>query len=309
MYNQPYSNTVFTLSGYFSDDNMDASELSNAYTTARRRTAVQKTIDGEKYYRYELCAAINTGLAKQEIPIPTNVPIQITFNRANSAKSLLQITKSKDGNPITYDEPVVKIISPSLAVYFVESAKADSFYGKAKLYDVSVPFVEYNIRRELLLDSVSNHTIKMFEGPLPSYVVVGIMKPSVFEGDIEYSGFKFERHGLEVADFQVDNTSIAGYPMTLKHGNVIEYYMNYLQTTNRFDNVYANGALSYTNFNESNFLVFINLKGENLTHGQAVLKLKFTNVLPEKMYLIFMPVYEKAIIYDSYFNASVESAK
>lgn len=146
-------------------------------------------------------------------------------------------------------------------------------------------------------------------GPLPCGVVMGLMSPSVFDGGFAHSVFKFERHGLEQIDLEVDNQSLAGYPISLKHGNGIEFYMNYLKTTNRYDNVYSNGALSYTNFMESNFLLFIDFKGEKLTHGQAIVKLKFTSLLDSKLLLVFMPVYEKSVVYDSYFNASIESQK
>ena len=239
--------------------------------------------------------------------MPTGVPIQITFNRANASKSLLQV-KAKDGEKdLTYEDRTVPILSPTLAVYFVESVKADSFYGKARLYDISVPFFDYNIRRELLLDSVSEHKIKVFEGPLPCAMMIGLMDPNVFDGDVNCSTFKFARHGLDSIDIRVDNLSMVNYPIAMKNGNSIDFYLNYLKMTNRFDNVYTNGALKYSNFVNSNFLVFVDFKREQLTHGQVVIKLKFDTLLAKKLFLIFMPIYEKAVTFDSYLNPSVNT--
>jgi len=170
LYNQPYSNTVFEVCGYYSDKNIDASEFNASLISARRRASVVVTKTDSKgvqttWHRYDLCMPINLGIGKQEIPCPTNVPIQITFNRAAATKALLQTaTKNSDNAPNTYSETVIPLISPILSAYFVESAKADGFYSKARLYDISVPFLDYNIRRELLLDQISDHKVKLFEG-------------------------------------------------------------------------------------------------------------------------------------------------
>ena len=308
LYNEPYAETTMEISGLFQDKNMDASELSSPYVTTRRRIAETFTKDNVKYYRYELCVGINVGLAKQEIPLPANVSIQICFNRAAAAKGLLQITEKDSNNKaLTYDERTVPIISPTLSVYFVESANADTFYSKARLYDISIPFYDYNIRRELLLDNVSEHRVKLFQGPLPHSVVIGLMSPEVFDGDITKSSFKFTNHNLKSMDLQVDNQSLPGYPLVMKNTNGINFYLNYLKVTNRYENVYASGAINYSNFMNYNFLTFVNFRDENLTNGQAILKLNFTANLTKKLYLVYMPLYERQVVFDSFFNASVDT--
>ena len=52
----------------------------------------------------------------------------------------------------------------------------------------------------------------------------------------------------------------------MKSGPTIAY-LDYLKSTNRFDNPFATGCLSYTNFVNSNFLTFVDLKAEGITSG------------------------------------------
>ena len=246
-------------------------------------------------------------LARQEIPLPSGVPIQITFNRAAAAKSLLQVADKNNANEaLSYTEKIVPITNPELSCYFVESEKADMFYSKTKLYDVSINYFDYNIRRELLIDQVAEHKIKLFEGPLPQAIVFGLLDPDAFDGDIKKSTFKFKDHGLNKIDLQIDNQSVDRFPISMSGGPTTAY-LDYLRSTNRYDNPFATGCLSYTNFVESNFLTFVDLKSEGITSGQLTLKLTFSQVLPDKTLLIFMPVFEKQLTFDQYMNVTVNN--
>ena len=73
---------------------------------------------------------------------------------------------NKQGNkvPWTYENKVIPLINPILRCYFVESVEADRFYGKNKMYDVSLDFLDYSLRRELLLKGISQFNLKLFEG-------------------------------------------------------------------------------------------------------------------------------------------------
>ena len=125
------------ISGVFNDQNSDASEITSGYKDSRRAIAKEVTKkDGTKWYRYELATTINLGIAKQDIPLPKNIPIRLCFNRAMAKMSCLQIEAQQNGQNVTYPELTIPIISPCLHCYFVESEKADNFYGKSRQYDI-----------------------------------------------------------------------------------------------------------------------------------------------------------------------------
>lgn len=135
---------------------------------------------------------------------------------------------------------------------------------------------------------------------------MGLMTPEVFNGSFESSPLKFERHGLESFEILVDSQPIANHPLKMKDSNSIEFFTNYLRNTNRFYNPFSTGSLSFHDFAETNFLVFSNLKNDNYTHGQCTLKMKFEAILPQKLFCVFIPIYEKKIIFDSYYNVQVQ---
>ena len=121
------------------------------------------------------------------------------------------------------------------------------------------------------------------------------------------SCFKFEPHKLQHFELKVDSQPIVSHPLKMKQNSAVEFYCNYLKSTNRFYNVFANGGLSYENYRDSNFLIYTNLKQDGYTHGQLTLKLRFATDLPKKLFLLFMPVFEKQLIFDSYLNPSVQA--
>ena len=94
----------------------------------------------------------------------------MTFNRSKAEKSLIQVIQKRRNTtnnklePWKYENKVIPLINPILSCYFVESSEADSFYSKAKMYEVSLDFMDYSLRRELLLENISEFNIKLFEG-------------------------------------------------------------------------------------------------------------------------------------------------
>lgn len=172
-YNEGFVRSSMSVSGIFSDDNQDADELATPpmiHAGFRREIAEEFQRAGETFYRYNIIANINHGLSRQNIPLPSGVPIQLVFKRAEATKALLQISnKNADNSLFTYPDKVVTLMSPTLSCYFVESVKADEFYSKTKMYDQAISFLDYSIRKELLLDNVDNFLIKLFEGEHKTY--------------------------------------------------------------------------------------------------------------------------------------------
>ena len=310
----PYDETAFITEGYFDDTDHDsdtyhrsgtATQIANIYKKMFRTSAVSEVREGVTYYRYYFCCTINHGLSRQDKPLPAGIPITLTFNRAKASKSLLQISPQRTGKAYKYEFDTVPIINPVLDAYFVESKKAEQFYGKVDLYNIRVPFLDYSIRRELLSEGIAEHRIKLFEGPLPSVVLFAFQKPERFDGSFDLSPLKFERNTLQSFELNVDGQPIVSHPLQMQNGSEMEFYQSYLKQTNRWNNMLSLGALRYDVFKENNFFIVVNLKADGYKHGQATLKLKFEAALDNKLYCLFLPIYEKSLEFDSYWNAKI----
>lgn len=136
-------------------------------------------------------------------------------------------------------------------------------------------------------------------------IVMGLMENDRLEGSYSKSSLKFSRNGLQSAEIQFDAQPIVHHPLQMNGESCNEFFVNYLSNTNRFQNPFSNGSLSLSDYESSNFLIFTNLKNDGYLHGQLTLKLQFEEILDRKLLCIFIPIWEKKISFDSYFNASV----
>ena len=80
-FDEEYIKSSMSISGIFSSRNRDLSEFldgsgnlsrsGETHLAERRENAEEITRDGVKFYKYNLIACINHGLARQEIPLPS----------------------------------------------------------------------------------------------------------------------------------------------------------------------------------------------------------------------------------------------
>ena len=152
---------------------------------------------------------------------------------------------------------------------------------------------------------MSEHQVKLFEGALPSVIALMLVEPKVFDGSFEHASLKFTRHDLVFLEVLVDGTAVSSHPLKFENGNSLNFYVEFLKRSNRFYNFLSASTISQQDYNDSNFLHLINLKHEGFKHGQCVINLKFASELQQKLFLIVLPVYEKALRFDAYLNTSL----
>ena len=169
-----------SLEGYWSNENYDASHFTqqkvsnsslrpeNPFADERRLEAEEIEKSGKKYFRYYFVTKINCGLAMSPQPLPKNVPIKLTFVRADAAKSLLS-TLSSNSEP--FNSRVIELINPTLHASFIQSEHYDRKYANHRISRVSFPFLDYKIHRELLLNGVDQFKIKIAEGKYLMYII------------------------------------------------------------------------------------------------------------------------------------------
>ena len=104
---------------------------------------------------------------------------------------------------------------------------------------------------------------------------------------------------------KVDGKSLSGYPLTQGGNQYLNFYYKFLKECNFYNNNYSSGALDYDSFRNYNFIIVENLRRKKITNGQLTLKLKFKNILNNKLYLLVMPVHKKVLNFDEYYQPEV----
>ena len=165
--------TTGSLEGYWDNENYDAAHFTlknisgnsprpeNPFSEQRHELAEKVKKDGKNYFRYYFVTKINTGLALSPQPLPKNVPIKLTFVRADAKKSLLS-TNSDNKDPMS--ERVLELMNPTLHASFLQSEHYDRKYANHRISRVSFPFLDCKIHRELLLNGVDQFKLKIAEG-------------------------------------------------------------------------------------------------------------------------------------------------
>ena len=165
-----------SLDGYWGNENYDASHFTvkniasgsptpiNPYVDERRDEAEKVIKSGKIFYRYYFVTRINSGLALSPQPLPKNVPIKLTFVRADAKKSLLSILPDRISDDKIFNSRVLELINPTLHASFQQSEHYDRKYANHRISRVTFPFLDFKIHRELLLNGVDQFKVKIAEG-------------------------------------------------------------------------------------------------------------------------------------------------
>lgn len=154
-------------------------------------------------YRYQFICKLNSPYAKTKHPLPRMAPLSITFHRAPAAKSLISLKlDNSHNNQASYPFPSIKLINPVLNLAMAHSAYYDKKYLPHKLEKIFFPFSEISIRRDTLVAGQSDFKLKLSDGPLPTHITFGLMRPEDWDGSFETSITHFKPYGLEYFDLQ-----------------------------------------------------------------------------------------------------------
>ena len=143
---------------------------------------------------------------------------------------------------------------------------------------------------------------------MPSALAFAFLSPEAFQGDYSKDTTNFKSHNIESFDLQVDSKSLVGYPISEIGDSTIPFYYKFLKECNFYANNYSTGPLTYDAFRRFNFIIVENLKRKNITNGQLIAKLKFKNILSQKLFLIIMPVHKKELSFDEYYIPEISDA-
>ena len=169
-YTKDHITTIGSLQGVWGITNMDARDLesqSQQFEIGRRQSFGEvNTIDSKRFLRYYFIIRLNSGVIENH-PLPKDVPIKLTFFRADAERSLISVSLSDDKAQSTasYDlDRSIKLINPVLELVNTQSDELDKKYAQHRLPSLALPFLDKQIRREILFDGIDNFQINIKNG-------------------------------------------------------------------------------------------------------------------------------------------------
>ena len=265
--------------------------------------------------------------------LPANIPVVIRLHRAPSSYLLLKTSETiealkadntKHQISYSYEEPVIPILAPVLNAYYANSVELESKMNKGRLYNNSINFLDYQTRRQVLDQGLSEFQINLQMGKFPKYMFLSLSETERIGGSEEKSLTKFQQHDLDSIDVLVgeqrfffynitrsnyilsDQESVLGFPLKGRNFGAIQFYENFLEGTNGLMNPYSSGVLNYHDFLQSNFIILVNFEKLHIESGMVQLKLKFDSMLSQKLVLLWVPVTEKKLIFSPDSDVTVE---
>ena len=185
-YTSEHIATIGSLQGIWGIQNMDAIEMdsqSNKYEIQKRRMYGESLkIDSHTFLRYYFIIRLNSGVIENH-PLPKDLPIKLTFYRADAERSLIStsLDDTKTESTAVYDlDRSIKLINPVLELVNTQSDELDKKYAQHRLPSLSLPFLDKQIRREILFDGIDNFQINVKNGKI--YCEISISSNSVSAG-------------------------------------------------------------------------------------------------------------------------------
>ena len=169
-YTTEHIKTIGSLQGIWGATNMSALEIENQashYEKQKRQTyAESHLIESQRYLRYYFIIRLNSGVIENH-PLPKDLPIKLTFYRADAERSLISVNlnaeKSASESKYTLDRSI-KLINPVLELVNTQSDELDKKYAQHRLPSLALPFLDKQIRREILFDGIDHFQINIKNG-------------------------------------------------------------------------------------------------------------------------------------------------
>ena len=246
----------------------------------------------------EILMGIDSSIFRSGDILPSNTPLEISFERATSDFSSI-ITK--DG---TLKKAVNELKDVYLTVPFVHDI--DTFHNERNAISkpLKVRYDDYAIRRFNIPKGSNNVRLdNILTGVLPSKIFWGIQTIESYSGSFKQSSTRFGRHKLSKASLYLDGNEYSEFPITMTDDNVAQPYVKFLQNTNKQQNGYLGKLLEMSEFATDNFILSATLNSN--TNGTVSFEFEFEEPINNDLVLIVCSLKEKILKIDNNRNFQI----
>ena len=284
--------SAFNLEGYYDVFNMSAEDLTTSTVYLERRKT--KGCKDNDYREFEFIICPNIGFLGNNLPLPTDCELKLSFDRASPYTSVLRIDGGTDlDEPFSLTDIVAiteYVSSPHLRdiMSSIDYMPLIHTFDECDVMIKNIPLSETEIRFENIRG-----------GNTPIYMFFGIIPQSCLTGDPAYSSTYFQRHNVKEMNITLNGNSVNGYPMSVKRNNPTNPLQKFLDVTNRYYNVSSGETLDLDNF-KYNWLWSHAFESESTSQGWIGVSFKLTTPYTKNMALVCWTVSRTGLTIDKF---------
>ena len=302
-FNAGYRSTACQTMGIFDNFNFTTRYLKKCREADAYQQMVNPRRDILKNFRnYEIMMPIDSSIFYSNNYLPSNTPMELSFERAKSTCSLIL------GDDVSNDEidTLPKILDLEDVYLLVPFTKHEKTHQLEKHVSrpIKIKYDDYVINRFNL--TTGSNTVRIANalyGNFPKKIFWGLQELVAYTGSFTDSSTYFGRFEQTKASIYIDGNMVSGYPVTMSAHGTMQPYQKFLENTNKFLNCYAGKTLGPFEF-QTNFLHSATLCPDN--SGTITFDFDFENPVTKDLVLITCSVFDRKIELDNVRNFKVK---
>jgi hypothetical protein len=252
-------------------------------------------------YIYEIVMPIESSVFSSNQNLPTNTPIDISFERLSSKFSSISSKSEIDLDALP---KIFTLEDAYLLVPFTNDSELLQMEKQAISRPIKLKFDDYVINRfNIPKDSPNIRLSNVISGPLPETLFWGIMDLSGFAGSFNLPSCHFKRFGLKKCTLYLNGNAMSGFPILTSESAVSIPYTRFLKNTNRYLNCYSSQTIDPRDFKNYHFVNSASLDSE--TSGSLSFDFDFENTPSEDLVLITCGIFDRTMEIDNFRNFKI----
>jgi hypothetical protein len=248
-YASDYMTSAFRPSGIFDCVQATTSELTSLSET--QKTEFKTSREGiTNSQEYEIMMNIDTSIFGSNDLLPSNTPIDISFERASAELSsvLLSDTLVSPG--------VNKLKDVYLIVPIVRDENMFQLERNAISKPIKIQYDDYVIKRFNIPTGSSTVMLNnILTGKLPPKLFWAIQTADSYTGSLKSSSTRFCRHNLNTSNLFIDGKMASDFPVTMSEKHITIPYVKYLANTNKLMKGFLSTTMLLSEYNDGNFIL------------------------------------------------------
>ena len=301
-FNAGYRSTACQTMGIFDNCNFTTRYLKKlkVATVYEEMTNPRRDILS-KFINYEIMMPIDSSIFYSNSFLPSNTPMELSFERAKSNFSLIM----GDDTTNAEIENLPKILELDDVYLMVPFTKHEKTHQLEKVSrPIKIKYDDYVINRFNLATGSTNVRIpNALYGNFPKKIFWGLQELVAYTGSYRNSSTNFARFDQIKASIYIDGNMVSGYPVSMSSHGIMQPYQKFLENTNKFLNCYAGKTLSPFDF-QTNFIHSASLCPDN--SGTITFDFDFQTPLTTDLVLITCSVFDRKLELDTFRNFKVK---